>query len=50
MLAPKRESVLSAFSHDLAALDDDGAKARLRQNQGREQPTRTETNHHRAFR
>ena len=47
-LAPQAESVLGAFAHRLAALQDDRTEAHLRQDQGGKQPAGTAADHDRS--
>ncbi|MNZ81480.1 hypothetical protein D3C78_1001490 [compost metagenome] len=48
-LAPQAPGVLGALAHFLAALEDDRAKAHLRQQQAGEDAARTEADHQRAL-
>ena len=48
-LAPQAPGILRAFAHDLAALQDDGAKAGLRQDQACEQTARPCADHQRPL-
>ena len=47
-LAPQAESVLGSFSHRLAALENNGLEAHLRQDQSGEQSARAHAYHHGA--
>ncbi|MGT2494838.1 hypothetical protein ACU4GD_41620 [Cupriavidus basilensis] len=47
-LAPQAEGVLGALAHFLAALQDDGLEAHLRQDQASQQSARPHADHHRA--
>jgi hypothetical protein len=45
--APQGERVLRALAHHLAAFEDDGPEAHLRERERREQPARPRADHHR---
>src|ERR1700761_1742438 len=49
-LAPQPERIFSTLTNSLAALENNGAKTHLGEDQPREQPTRSHADHHRPRR